>query len=61
MHKPFFLYLPFQECHAPFQVDKSYADLYPDLGDEMQMLCGMVTYGTPPSPLLLLSNLVAHH
>jgi arylsulfatase B len=24
---PFFLYLPFQECHAPFQVDKQYADL----------------------------------
>ena len=25
LNKPFFLYLPFQECHAPFQVDKKYS------------------------------------
>ena len=24
---PFFLYLPFQECHSPFQVTQNYSDL----------------------------------
>ena len=32
---PFFLYVPFQECHSPFQVDEKYSSLYPDLGPEM--------------------------
>ena len=42
--RPFFLYVPFQECHSPFQVDSKYSDLYPDLGPEMKNLCGMVTH-----------------
>ena len=29
--QPFFLYLPFQECHSPFQVDANYSALYPHL------------------------------
>ena len=29
--QPFFLYLPFQECHSPFQVDANYTDFYPHL------------------------------
>ena len=28
---PFFLYLPFQEAHEPYQVDQKYKDMYPHL------------------------------
>merc|ERR1712048_584683 len=44
--KPFFLYLPFQEAHSPYQVDKRYRDMYPSLADapEEQNLAGMLTH-----------------
>jgi hypothetical protein len=44
--KPFFLYVPFQECHSPFQVDQMYKDLYPQLANSTvrQTLAGMVTH-----------------
>lgn len=44
--KPFFLYIPFQEAHSPFQVDKKYQDMYPELDGmtERQNLAGMVTH-----------------
>ena len=42
--KPFFMYVPFQECHSPFQVDKNYPDLYPTLGTQGAALAGMVTH-----------------
>lgn len=43
--QPFFLYLPFQECHSPFQVDANYSDLYPHLPEgPRRTLPGMVTH-----------------
>jgi arylsulfatase B/arylsulfatase I/J len=43
--QPFFLYLPFQECHAPFQVDTNYSALYPQLPKgPRRTLPGMVTH-----------------
>jgi arylsulfatase A-like enzyme len=44
--QPFFLYLPFQEAHHPFQCPQAYADLYPNFAStpNLQQLAGMVTY-----------------
>ena len=44
--QPFFLYLPFQEAHSPYQAPKQYADMYPELSayPEQQNLAGMVTH-----------------
>eukprot|EP01052_Picozoa_sp_SAG31_P025231 SAG31_NODE_2200_length_6208_cov_2.781306_3_plen_534_part_00 len=43
--QPFFLYLPFQECHSPFQVDANYSALYPHLPEgPRRTLPGMVTH-----------------
>ena len=43
--EPFFLYLPFQECHSPFQVDANYSALYPHLpAGPRRTLPGMVTH-----------------
>lgn len=44
--KPFFLYLPFQEAHSPYQVDKKYREMYPELDayPERQNLAGMITH-----------------
>ena len=43
---PFFLYLPFQEAHSPYQVDQRYKDMYPHLASkpESQALAGMITH-----------------
>ena len=43
---PFFLYLPFQEAHSPYQVDQKYKDMYPHLASkpETQALAGMITH-----------------
>merc|ERR1719323_2418159 len=43
---PFFLYLPFQEAHSPYQAPKKYRDMYPHLASkpESQNLAGMITH-----------------
>jgi len=39
-----FLYLPFQNVHAPMQVPKEYEDMYPDIeDDDRRVFSGMVT------------------
>ena len=39
------VYLPFQECHSPFQVDANYSALYPHLPEgPRRTLPGMVTH-----------------
>ena len=44
--RPYFLYVAFQEAHAPFQVDTKYLELYPHLAStpEQQALAGMITH-----------------
>jgi len=42
-NKPFFLYLPFQNVHEPFQVPQKYKDLYPKLRGAELTLCGMIS------------------
>ena len=43
---PFFLYLPFQEAHSPYQAPQKYKDMYPHLASkpESQNLAGMITH-----------------
>lgn len=43
---PFFLYLPFQEAHSPYQAPYNYTDQYPEFASqpETQNLAGMVTH-----------------
>ena len=42
---PFFLYMAFQNCHAPYQVPFKYQDMYPNLPANKSQRCfnGMVT------------------
>ncbi|XP_067658819.1 arylsulfatase B-like [Haliotis asinina] len=42
--QPLFLYLPYQNIHAPLEVPKKYEDLYPNVINEgRRVLCGMVS------------------
>merc|ERR1712166_46309 len=45
-HVPFFLYVPFQEAHSPYQAPQKYLDMYPEMAStpERQNLAGMVTH-----------------
>jgi len=41
---PFYIYLPFQDVHAPIMVPKEYEDMYPNVKNESRrILSGMVT------------------
>ncbi len=41
--RPFFLYVPFNAVHAPYQVPEKYARAYPNLTGKRQTYAGMVT------------------
>ena len=41
--KPFFLYVPFNAVHSPYQVPAKYADAYPNLQGQRKQYAGMLT------------------
>ena len=45
-HQPFFLYVPFQEAHSPYQAPQRYLDMYPELSatPEKQNLAAMLSH-----------------
>ena len=38
-HTPFFLYMAFQNCHAPYQVPDKYQAMYPHLPEGKSQRC----------------------
>lgn len=40
---PFYMYLPFQDVHAPLQAPWQYVNMYPNVSGDMKILMGMIS------------------